>query len=79
MLLLVIGVAVTEVAVRGRREHTVAARRAGYLDGINDTARSVAEGHAAGDLIEQVQAFGFEFAGCDRFIHGHMPIVISLK
>jgi K+-sensing histidine kinase KdpD len=54
LLLLVIGVAVTEVAVRGRREHKVAARRAGYLDGINDTARSVAEGHEPGGLVEQV-------------------------
>jgi K+-sensing histidine kinase KdpD len=56
VLLLVIGVAVTEFAVRGRREHAVAARRAGYLDGINDTARSVAAGHSPGGLIEQVCA-----------------------
>jgi K+-sensing histidine kinase KdpD len=54
VLLLVIGVAVTEFAVRGRREHSVAARRAGYLDGINDTARSVAAGTSPAGLIEQV-------------------------
>ncbi len=36
MLLLVIGVAVTEIAVWGRRQHAAASRRAGYLEGIND-------------------------------------------
>jgi len=54
VLLLVIGVAVTEIAVWGRRQHTVAARRAGYLDGISDTARSVAAGNSPSGLIEQV-------------------------
>jgi K+-sensing histidine kinase KdpD len=54
VLLLVIGVAVTELAVWGRRQHAVAARRAGYLDGINDTARSVAAGNSPPNLIEQV-------------------------
>jgi K+-sensing histidine kinase KdpD len=54
VLLLVIGVAVTELAVRGRHEHAVAARRAGYLDGINESARSAAAGRSPGGLIEQV-------------------------
>ena len=35
VLLPVTGVAVTEIAVRGRRQHQAAARRAGYLDAIN--------------------------------------------
>ena len=39
VLLLVIGVAVTEIAVWGRRQHVAASRRAGYLDGINSAAR----------------------------------------
>jgi K+-sensing histidine kinase KdpD len=56
VLLLVIGVAVTELAVWGRRQHSDAARRAGYLDGINDTARSVAAGHSRSGLAEQVCA-----------------------
>jgi hypothetical protein len=42
VLLLVIGAAVTELAVWGRRQHTVAARRAGYLEGLNDTAAAMA-------------------------------------
>jgi K+-sensing histidine kinase KdpD len=54
VLLLVIGVAVTEIAVWGRRQHAVASRRAGYLDGISDTTRSMASGNAPAGLAEQV-------------------------
>jgi hypothetical protein len=43
-LILAVGIAVTEIAVRGRRQHAAAARRAGYLDGINAAARAVATG-----------------------------------
>jgi K+-sensing histidine kinase KdpD len=42
VLLLIIGVAVTELAVWGRRQHAVASRRAGYLDGISAAAHAVA-------------------------------------
>jgi K+-sensing histidine kinase KdpD len=38
VLLLAIGIAVTELAVWGRRQQAVASRRAGYLDGINTAA-----------------------------------------
>ena len=38
VLLLVIGVAITEIAVWGRRQHAAASRRAGYLDGISAAA-----------------------------------------
>ena len=48
VLLLAIGAAVTEIAVRGRRQHAAAARRAGYLDGINAAARAVATGRVRG-------------------------------
>ncbi len=54
VLLLVIGVAVTELAVWGRRQHTVASRRAGYLEGINSAAQAVAAGGSPTTLIEQV-------------------------
>ena len=53
VLLLVIGVAVTELAVWGRREHAAASRRAGYLDGINSAAQAVATGGSPSVLIEQ--------------------------
>jgi K+-sensing histidine kinase KdpD len=56
VLLLVIGVAVTEIAVWGRRHYAIASRRAGYLDGINNAARMVAVGGSAAALIDQVSA-----------------------
>jgi len=54
VLLLVIGVAVTELAVWGRRQHAAASRRAGYLEGINSAAQAVATGSSPSVLIEQV-------------------------
>jgi K+-sensing histidine kinase KdpD len=54
VLLLVIGVAVTEIAVWGRREHAAASRRAGYLDGINAAAQAAASGSSPSALIGQV-------------------------
>ena len=56
VLLLVIGVAVTEIAVRGRRLYATASRRAGYLDGINSAARAAATGGSAQALIGQVSS-----------------------
>jgi len=54
VLLLVIGVAVTEIAVWGRRHYAIASRRAGYLDGISKAAQLVAAGGSAAALIDQV-------------------------
>jgi K+-sensing histidine kinase KdpD len=54
VLLLVIGAAVTEIAVWGRRQHVTASRRAGYIDGINSAARAVATGSSASVLTGQV-------------------------
>jgi len=54
VLLLAIGVAVTEIAVWGRRQHGTAARRAGYLEGINTAAGAVATGDSAAMLTRQV-------------------------
>jgi K+-sensing histidine kinase KdpD len=56
VLLLVIGVAVTEIAVWGRRHYAIASRRAGYLDGISSAARAVAVGGSAPALIDQVSS-----------------------
>src|SRR5262249_33297523 len=42
ILLLIIGIAVTELAVWGRRQQSAASRRAGHLRGINAAAQSVA-------------------------------------
>ena len=54
VLLLVIGVAVTELAVWGRRQHAAASRRAGYLEGISSAAQAVATGGSPSVLTEQV-------------------------
>lgn len=54
VLLLVIGIAVTEISVWGWRQHTAASRRAGYLEGINDAARAVAAGDSPSVLIDKV-------------------------
>ena len=54
ILLLVIGAAITEIAVRARREHGAASRRAGYLDGIHTAAKAAATGGSPTALIEQV-------------------------
>jgi uncharacterized protein DUF4118 len=54
VLLLLVGIAVTEIAVWGRRQQLVASRRSGYLDGINDAARAVAEGDSASGLVDLV-------------------------
>ncbi len=54
LLILVIGVAVTEIAVWGRRQHLAASRRAGYLEGINAAAEAVAVGGSSSALIDQV-------------------------
>ena len=56
VLLLVIGIAVTEIAVWGRRQHATASRRSGYLAGINDAARAAAAGESPPSLISQVSS-----------------------
>jgi K+-sensing histidine kinase KdpD len=53
-LLLAVGVGVTQLAVWGRRQHALAERDAGYLDGIRTAAETVAAGTSAGDLVDEV-------------------------
>ncbi|MFF5083716.1 DUF4118 domain-containing protein [Actinoplanes sp. NPDC000266] len=59
-LLLAVGVAVTELAVWGRRQASAATREAAYLEGIHAAARASAAGGPAQAVIEQVAA---ELAG----------------
>src|SRR5215469_10025330 len=54
VLLLVIGIAVTEIAVWGRLQHAAASRRAGYLEGINDAARAVASGAPTATFTDRI-------------------------
>lgn len=56
VLLLLVGVAVSEIALWGRRQEAKASRRAGYLDGVFGTADIVAQTGASPDaLIERVR------------------------
>jgi Domain of unknown function (DUF4118) len=55
VLILAVGISVTEIAVRGRRQNAAAARRAGYLDGINAAARAAATGAEPQLLIDEVR------------------------
>jgi K+-sensing histidine kinase KdpD len=56
VLLVVIGAAVTEIAVWGRRQYSAASRRAGYLDGINDAGRAVATGDSPSAVADRIAA-----------------------
>jgi K+-sensing histidine kinase KdpD len=56
VLLLVIGAAVTEIAVWGHRQQATASRRSGYLDGINDAARAAAAGDSPTAIADQMAA-----------------------
>jgi hypothetical protein len=54
VLLLCVGIAVTELAVWGRRQQAEASRQAGYFAGIQDAVGSVAEGAPPALVIDQV-------------------------
>lgn len=73
VLLVVIGAAVTEIALWGRREQEGAARRNGYLDGVLSTAKAVAAGDTPTDALIDVVARQIEDVlgvdGC-RFVAG---------
>jgi len=55
VLLLVVGIGVSELAVWGRRQHALARERAGYLTGIHAAAEAVATRGSATSLIERVR------------------------
>ena len=55
VLLLLVGAAVSEIAIWGRRQQARASREQGYLDGLISTAAAVAAGHATpAELINLV-------------------------
>lgn len=54
VLVLVIGMGVTEIAVWGRRQQATAVRRAAYLDGINDAAAAVSAGASPSALLARI-------------------------
>jgi K+-sensing histidine kinase KdpD len=73
VLLMVISLAVTEVALWGYRQHKEAARRSGYLDGVLGAARAVAEGSMPASAVTAVVARNIsDVLGADscRYVEG---------
>lgn len=73
VLLVVIGLGVSEVAQWGYRQQRQAARRSGYLDGVLGAARAVAEGSVPrASLVEVVARQITEVLGADgcRYVDG---------
>jgi hypothetical protein len=54
VLILVLGVAVNELAAWGRRQNLADSRRSAYLQGINAAAQAVAADGSAVALIDQI-------------------------
>jgi len=76
VLLVLVGVAVTEVALWGRRQQARASRRAGYLDGVLGTSKIIAEPLPSPDaLIEHVARQIVQVLDIDdcRFVPGAGP------
>jgi K+-sensing histidine kinase KdpD len=82
VLLMLVGVAVTEVAFWGRRQQARASREQGYLDGVLTTAATVGAGRSStSSLIDHVceQIVDvLRIDGC-RFDPGSGPILAALN
>lgn len=72
VLLLAVGVAVTEIAVWGRRQRTRADREAGFRTGILAAAEAVATGDSPSAVIDSVSAQLLPLLGLEsaRFVYG---------
>jgi K+-sensing histidine kinase KdpD len=72
ILLVAIGVAVTEIAIWGRRQQARASRHRGYLDGVITTSQTVASGGSTDELIEVVRSELTDVLGIDgaKFVVG---------
>jgi Domain of unknown function (DUF4118) len=55
VLLLAVGVAITEIAVRGRRAHHAAIREAGFRSGLLAAAEAVAAGDSPSAVIDRIR------------------------
>ncbi len=78
LLLLVVGAAVTELAVQGRRQRRIALTDAAYLAAIGETTDLVASGAAPQLVIDRVTAhltalLGLRGCRFERFSFGGMP------
>ena len=66
VLLLVIGVGVSELAIWGRRQASLAVRQAGYLSGLHDAAAAAAAGTSVPALINAVSAQLTQLLGLEQ-------------
>ena len=76
VLLVLVGLAVTEIALWGRRQQARASRRAGYLDGVLGTSKIIAVRESSPDaLIDHVAQQIVQVLGIDecRFVPGAGP------
>lgn len=75
-LLILVGIAVTEIALWGRRQQARASRRAGYLDGVLGTSKIIAGREASPDAlishVAQQIAHLLDLDEC-RFVPGAGP------
>lgn len=81
VLLVLVGAAVSEVALWGRRQQADASRGQGYLDGVVSTAATVGAGlTSTGALVEQVGAQIVEVLEIDscHFDRGDAPVLATL-
>ena len=82
VLLLLVGLAVTEIALWGRRQQARASRERGYLDGVLTTAASVGAGRSSTrSLIESVSELIVEVLQIDecRFDTGTESVLAALN
>lgn len=82
VLLLLVGVAVTEIALWGRRQQAHASRDRGYLDGVLTTAATVGAGRSStASLIDGVRAQIMEVLQLDecRFDTDRSPVLATLN
>jgi K+-sensing histidine kinase KdpD len=73
VLLVLIGLSVTELAIWGRRQQAQGARRSGYLDGVVAAAATVSRGEAGPDeVVHVVAAHIADVLGADscRYVAG---------
>ena len=75
VLLVLVGIAVTEIALWGRRQQARASRRAGYLDAVLRNSEVVAQQSSSKDLISHVARQISEVQDIDgtRFVEGDLP------
>ena len=66
VLLLVVGVAVSEIAQWGRRQQARSSRRAGYLEGVLGAADAVSQSASREELVEYVRHRIVDVLGIDQ-------------